>query len=58
MTDGTKQPVYIGMKDGAPFAFAGLWSRWGPKGGEKLETCTIITTEDNELCQRVHDRMG
>ena len=57
MTDGTKQPVHIGMKDDGPFAFAGLWSRWGPKGGEKLETCTIITTEANELCQRVHDRM-
>ena len=57
MTDGTKQPVHIGMKDDAAFAFAGLWSRWGPKGGEKLETCTIITTEANELCQPVHNRM-
>ena len=54
MMDGTKQPVHIGMKDDSPFAFAGLWSRWGPKGGEKLETCTIITTEANELCQYVH----
>ena len=38
------------------FAFAGLWSRWGPRE-EALETCTIITTEANELCQHVHDRM-
>jgi putative SOS response-associated peptidase YedK len=29
--DGTKQPMHIGMKDGAPFAFAGLWTTWGPK---------------------------
>jgi putative SOS response-associated peptidase YedK len=57
MTDGTKQPVHFGMKDDGPFAFAGLWSRWGPKDGEQLETCTIITTGANELCRRVHDRM-
>ena len=25
---GRKQPVYIRMKDGEPFAFAGLWERW------------------------------
>ena len=43
LTDGTKQPVRIAMKDDAPFAFAGLWSRWGPKDAE-IETCTIITT--------------
>ncbi len=38
------------------FAFAGLWSRWGRKE-EAVETCTIITTEANELWQHVHDRM-
>lgn len=57
MTDGTKQPVRVAMRDEEPFAFAGLWSRWGPKDGEQLVTCTIITTEANELCQPVHDRM-
>jgi len=49
MTDGSKQPVRVAMLDEAPFAFAGLWSRRGPKDGEQLETCTIITTEANEL---------
>jgi putative SOS response-associated peptidase YedK len=56
MTDGTKQPVRVAMVDDRPFAFAGLWSRWGSKDAE-IETCTIITTEANELCQHVHDRM-
>jgi putative SOS response-associated peptidase YedK len=56
LTDGRKQPVHLGMKDDSVFAFAGLWSRWGPREDE-LETCTIITTEANELSQRVHDRM-
>jgi putative SOS response-associated peptidase YedK len=23
-----KQPYFVHMKDDAPFAFAGLWSRW------------------------------
>jgi len=57
MTDGTKQPVRIGMKDDRAFAFAGLWAKWGGKSEPPLLTCTIVTTEANELCQRVHDRM-
>lgn len=29
-----KQPFYIRMRDGRPFAFAGLWDRWeGPEEG-------------------------
>src|SRR4029453_4234895 len=56
MTDGKKQPVCGWMVRDAPFTFAGLWSRWGPRDDE-LETCAIITTEANELCARVHDRM-
>jgi putative SOS response-associated peptidase YedK len=57
MTDSSKQPVRVAMRDEEPFVFAGLWSRWGPKDGQHLVTCTIITTEANELCQPVHDRM-
>jgi len=54
--DGTKQPMHIGMKHGEPFAFAGLWTTWGPKDGE-LVTCTIITGEPNELAAAIHNRM-
>jgi len=56
LVDRRKQPVRVCMADDAPFAFAGLWSRWGPRD-EKLESCAIITTEANELCAKVHDRM-
>lgn len=53
----TKTPVYLRMKSGEPFAFAGLWESWaGPDPGE-LRTCTIITTEPNELAATVHGRM-
>jgi len=49
---GGKQPIYIRMREGRPFVFAGLWDRWNEQ-----ETFTIITTTPNELCSKVHDRM-
>lgn len=55
-TDDGKQPHYIRMKDGRPFAFAGLWETWG-KNGEEIRSCAIITTEANELLSEVHHRM-
>jgi putative SOS response-associated peptidase YedK len=39
-----------------PFALAGLWDRWG-QGDDQLESCTILTTDPNELCAPIHDRM-
>ena len=53
----TKQPMWIGLRSKRPFAFAGLWEHWKPAEGESLETCTIITTEPNELMQPIHNRM-
>lgn len=52
-----KQPYAIRMADGRPFAFAGLWENWKDPEGHWLRTCTIITTEANELVARLHDRM-
>ncbi len=52
-----KTPMYIRLKSGAPFAFAGLWEAWHPDGDEPLLTCTIITTTPNSLLQKIHDRM-
>jgi putative SOS response-associated peptidase YedK len=54
---GTKQPIHIGMADGAPFAFAGLMERWLSPAGEVLDTCTIVTTRANALLAPQHDRM-
>jgi putative SOS response-associated peptidase YedK len=54
--DGRKQPHYIRLGDGKPFAFAGLWERWH-KGEEPVESCTILTTDANELMRPLHDRM-
>lgn len=52
-----KRPMHIGMKDGAPFAFAGLTERWLTPAGDALDTCTIITTQANALVAPLHDRM-
>lgn len=52
----TKTPYFIHMKDRKPFAFAGLWDEWeSPEGS--LRTCTIITTEPNDLMSALHNRM-
>ena len=66
----TKQPWLIGLKEGAAFAFAGLWESWTvPAGlaltgslaelapGDALETCTILTTEANAALAPIHPRM-
>ena len=53
----TKQPMWIGLRSKLPFAFAGLWQHWKPAEGEPLETCTIITTEPNDLMASIHNRM-
>ncbi len=52
-----KQPKYIKMKDGKPFAFAGLWEKWKDNQGTPIYTCTILTTEPNELMADIHNRM-
>jgi putative SOS response-associated peptidase YedK len=52
-----KRPVYIKLKSGRPFGFAGLYAIWNSPEGEKLTTCTIITTEANELMKPIHERM-
>jgi len=54
---GRKQPYFFRMKDDRPFGFAGLWERWEGDGGEVLDSCTILTTEANEVLRPVHDRM-
>jgi putative SOS response-associated peptidase YedK len=52
-----KIPVYISLKSGKPFGFAGLYTPWTSPEGERTCTCAIITTASNDLLGRVHDRM-
>ena len=52
-----KQPVYIRLKSHTPVGFAGLYSVWRSPEGEDIRTCTIITTDANDLLRPIHDRM-
>lgn len=53
----TKTPHFIHLESGLPFAFAGLWDEWHAPDGSQIKTCTIITTEPNELMSKLHNRM-
>jgi putative SOS response-associated peptidase YedK len=48
-----RQPYFMTPHDGSVLAFAGLWSVWG----DKLLTCTILTTSAVGELSLVHDRM-
>jgi putative SOS response-associated peptidase YedK len=56
-TDGTKQPFYIRLRDARPFAFAGLWEHWKGPDDTAIESCTLLTTQPNDLLRAVHNRM-
>jgi putative SOS response-associated peptidase YedK len=55
--DRKKKPYKFSLKSGQPFGFAGLYETWMSPEKEPIQTCTIITTEPNELIQSIHDRM-
>ncbi|MBM7580958.1 SOS response-associated peptidase [Jeotgalibacillus terrae] len=51
-----KQPFEIKRRDGDPITFAGLWESWR-NGDELIRSCTILTTEPNDLMAEIHNRM-
>jgi putative SOS response-associated peptidase YedK len=53
----SKKPHWIGLKSGAPFAFAGIWSTVHDPGGHPYTTFAILTTEANALVAQIHNRM-
>ncbi len=56
--DNKKVPMYVHLKDRKPFAFAGLWEIWQSKDGDEIRSCTILTTEPNDLIKPLHHRMA
>ena len=53
-----KQPYCIRPKDEGLFAFAGLWEHWeDQEAGQKIDSCTIVTSQANEAVAALHDRM-
>ncbi len=53
-----KQPFHIRLRDGRPFAFAGLWEHWAGGEGTAIDSCTILTTTPNDLLRPLHHRMA
>ncbi len=53
----SKTPMYVTLKSGKPFAFAGLWDAWHSPDGSTILSCTIVTTAPNQLMAPIHNRM-
>ncbi|MGF1629163.1 MAG: SOS response-associated peptidase [Kiloniellaceae bacterium] len=54
LPDGSKQPYRLCLADRQPFAFAGLWES---NKGLEVTSCTIVTTEPNDVAGKIHNRM-
>ena len=52
-----KKPLRFSLKSGEPFGLAGLYETWISPEQKPVNTCTIITTEPNDLLRPIHDRM-
>lgn len=51
-----RQPWLFRLASGRVFAFAGLWEP-AAQLPDAVPTCTILTTDPNEIASPVHDRM-
>ena len=56
---GNKQPMFLTLPDGRPFAFAGLWEAWDNRGKEPTayRSCSILTREASASVMPIHNRM-
>ena len=56
---GNKQPMFLTLPDGRPFAFAGLWEAWDNRGKEPTayRSCSILTREASGSVRPIHNRM-
>lgn len=52
-----KQPWYISLKSGGPFAFAALWESWKNAKGEQVLSTAMATTTATDSLAFIHDRM-
>jgi len=52
-----RRPFRYTMKDDSIFYFGGVWERWRAPDGTPVFSCSILTTEPNELVRPIHNRM-
>lgn len=55
---GHRTPYRVRLASRQPFALAGLWDEWRDPAGGVLRTCTIVTTEPNDVVRPLHSRMA
>src|SRR5262249_3234126 len=47
----------IALADRGIMALAGVWENWKSSAGEWVRSFAIVTTEPNEFCAQLHNRM-
>jgi putative SOS response-associated peptidase YedK len=52
-----KRPYHLRLETGEPFAFAGLFDVWRGEEGERLVSCTVLTTAASKELSWLHERM-
>jgi len=52
-----KQPYFVNLYEQDIFSFAGLWEVWHRSEKEVVVSCSILTTEANEIMTPIHNRM-
>ncbi|MRX70767.1 SOS response-associated peptidase [Bacillus lacus] len=55
-SESGKQPYRFHMRNNKPFALAGLYETWS-SSSDVIHSCTILTTEANDLQAEIHERM-
>ncbi len=56
-TEFFEHDEYFALEDRELSTFAGLWECWmDPETGDELQSCTIVTTEANELVEQYHPK--
>lgn len=51
-------PIYFKSRTDGILSLAALWDEWAdPQSSDILESCTIVTTQSNEVVKPYHDRM-
>ena len=56
-TASGKQPYALALADRGIMALAGVWENWHSPSGEWVRSFAIVTTDANELCREIHNRM-
>jgi putative SOS response-associated peptidase YedK len=53
-----REPFAVRRRDDDPLALAGVWAVWrDDETGERIYTCSILTTVPNALVEPIHNRM-